>query len=183
MKMAVCGTHCVGKTTIVNELKKMFPKFGYVSEIVRNCPFEVNEKTTFKSQEWILRHQIMSELEKSLDDITICDRSVFDQLAYVNYAYEGGTISQSEREVIRSMVTAWGDTYDFVFYIPIEFDNVMDDGFRSTDKIYRENIDKRVRNILMLNVPEYKMMTLTGTIEERMETIKNKLYDLVECRE
>lgn len=177
MKIAFVGTHSVGKTTLLNELKKIYPGFNFVSEVARHCPFSLNEKTTLESQDWILRKQIQGELEKPIHDVTICDRSVYDQLAYIVYAVDYGTISSEDGERLERFISNWGLTYDYLFYIPIEFD-VEDDGFRSIDELYRKTIDDHVQYILDKYVGTHRRMQLNGTVEERLGVVKNKLFEL-----
>jgi len=69
MKVAFCGAHSTGKTTLINELRKIYPTFNFVNECARDCPFPLNEKTTFESQDWIFREQISRELKVPINDI------------------------------------------------------------------------------------------------------------------
>ena len=67
MKIALIGTHGTGKTTIVHEIVSKLKKRGFdvdfLGEIARQCPFPINEKTTKKSQIWMILKQITSEME------------------------------------------------------------------------------------------------------------------------
>jgi nicotinamide riboside kinase len=180
-KLAIVGSHGVGKSTLVNELRKIYPGFNFVTEVARKCPYSLNEKTTLESQDWILRKQIQSELEKPLYDVTICDRSVYDQLAYIVYAVDNNNISLEDGKQLENFITNWGLSYDFIFYVPIEF-NVVDDGFRSVDELYRKEIDEHVKEILNKYVGNHRKITLVGTVDDRLTTIKNKLFEIMEKR-
>jgi hypothetical protein len=52
-------------------------------EVVRDCPFPVNEQASGPTQIWIMLTQILTELqlEKSAE-VIVLDRCVFDNLAY-----------------------------------------------------------------------------------------------------
>ncbi len=58
MKLALIGTHGVGKTTLVYEvcslLKKSHHNVELVTEVARQSPFPVNAETTLGGQLWIL---------------------------------------------------------------------------------------------------------------------------------
>lgn len=163
----------------MNALRKDFPTANFVTEAARDCPFPINENTSFQSQDFILREQIKRELNASLKDITVSDRTTYDQLAYIWYAHEKGNISYEDFQKLEKYTTYWGFTYDFIFYIPIEFP-LVEDGVRSTDEEYRKDIDTCITHILKTFVDDSRRMEITGTIEERTEKIKNKMFELIE---
>jgi nicotinamide riboside kinase len=176
VKIGLCGTHSSGKTTLLNMLKEEFKTVNLVSEAARKCPFPINEKTGFKSQEWIFREQVRQELNAPLNEITISDRTVYDQLAYIMYAYELGNITHEEYEVLQRYISAWGWTYDYIIYLPIEFP-LVEDGIRSTSEDYRRIIDDKIQLILM-DYDKDKIATVTGRPKERVEKIKDVLLKL-----
>ncbi|HLE36227.1 MAG TPA: AAA family ATPase, partial [Candidatus Acidoferrales bacterium] len=88
MKLALIGTHGVGKTTLAYEtcslLKKADHNVELVTEVARRSPFPVNEATTLESQLWILHGQIAAELDAAARaPHVICDRSVLDNYCYL----------------------------------------------------------------------------------------------------
>jgi hypothetical protein len=149
-----------------------------VSEAARDCPFPINEKTNFKSQEWIFRTQIQRELDVPLDDITISDRTVYDQLAYIRYAHEIGNLTYDEYRLLEQYVTHWGHTYDYIFYIPIEFE-LEQDGVRSPDEHYRVAIDKHIKDILVEHVDGLYRCEIRGTPQQRAAMVKNVILEMV----
>jgi len=154
------------------------PKFNLVSEAARDCPYKLNEATSFRSQEWIFRTQIQRELDAPLDDITISDRTVYDQLAYIRYAHEIGNITFEEYRVLDQYVTHWGHTYDYIVYIPIEFD-LVEDGVRSPDEHYRKAIDQHIKDILDEHVDGMYRCEVRGTPKERAAIVKDLIYEMV----
>lgn len=158
----------------MNALKKEFPKFHFVSEAARDCPYPINENTGFLSQDFIFRTQVCRELNAELGDVVITDRTTFDQLAYIEYAYRDAmTISENKYELLKRYALAWANTYDVLFYVPIEFD-LVNDGVRSTDDNYRRKIDEYI--IDMINDKNRRYYTLTGTVDERLKQIKEIIY-------
>src|SRR5512145_1893549 len=78
MKLALIGTHGVGKTTLAYDIcalrKKQGQNVELVTEVARRCPFPVNEGTTLEAQLWILHTQIADELAAGQRAQTvICD--------------------------------------------------------------------------------------------------------------
>ncbi|MEM4318701.1 MAG: hypothetical protein QW244_01685 [Candidatus Pacearchaeota archaeon] len=77
MKIALVGTHGVGKTTAAHEivalLKKNSLDAGYLEEVARKCPLPINEETTKESQKWIFYTHLAYEIElKTRYSILVC---------------------------------------------------------------------------------------------------------------
>lgn len=174
--IGISGTHSSGKTTTMDYLKQKYPKLNLVSEAARDCPYPINENTSFESQEWIFRTQIKRELDAPLNDITISDRTVYDQLAYVKYAYQHHNITYAEYDMLEKRILAWGKTYDLIAYIPIQF-GLVDDGVRSKSEEYRKEIDDFIQNILESYVPN-KYVVLRGPPSERSAILERELLKL-----
>jgi len=88
LKLALIGTHGVGKTTLAYETCSLLKKSGanveLVTEVARQSPFPVNEATTLEGQLWILHAQIAAELEAARRaPQVICDRAVLDNYCYL----------------------------------------------------------------------------------------------------
>ena len=66
MKLALIGTHGVGKTTLCFELaarlKRRNLDVEIVREVARRCPLPINQQTTVRAQEWILLTQMALEI-------------------------------------------------------------------------------------------------------------------------
>lgn len=145
--------------------------------MARDCPFPLNENTSWEAQEFIYREQVRRELEIPLKDITISDRSTYDQLAYVTYAYLRGRIDLNDFMTLRQRLMDWGALYDLIVYLPIEFP-LVPDGVRSLDESYREDIDRLIRDILDANVEEGRMITLTGDVTTRLNALKERILEM-----
>ena len=88
LKLALIGTHGVGKTTLAYEICSLLKKADHnvelVTEVVRRTPFPANEGSTVEDQLWILHTQIARELDaSSRAEHLICDRSVLDNYCYL----------------------------------------------------------------------------------------------------
>ena len=88
-------------------------------------------------------------------------------------------MTYDEYLVLQRYVTHWGPTYDYIVYIPIEFD-LVEDGVRSSDKHYQKEIDKYIKDILEEHVDPLNMCEIRGSPSERATKVKNIIYTLVE---
>jgi GTPase SAR1 family protein len=155
IKIAFSGTHSCGKTTAINEVYQYLKSKGYKSvgtspEVTRWCPFELNQKTTFKSQYWVLTHHIMQEIILRKYDILLCDRSVLDNIAYAKYAnIYSHNISSRDLYFLKIIGESWishGNYYTatiFLSPLPIE-----DDNLRSPELKYQQRINDIMLDII-----------------------------------
>ena len=151
IKVGISGTHGTGKTTLAFELahrlKRENPEkeVTVIYEVARKQPFfgEINEQTTERSQGWIFHRQIIEEMEaERFADIIVCDRTVFDCLAYSQWAGFFDLVNSCLPEALR-----WIKTYNFIIYLePHGVYHPIHDGFRSTDKEFQMEIDGILRS-------------------------------------
>lgn len=138
MKIALIGSHGVGKTTLCYELaarlKRQDRAVELVTEVARRCPLPINRDTTFQAQAWILHTQVAAELAASAEgEIVICDRSVLD-----NYAY---LVHQAGRQpAYDALVESWIGSYDALFKIPV-IDPPSFDGRRDVSQEFQYAVD------------------------------------------
>lgn len=185
MKIAFIGSHSTGKTTILNELKKIYPYKNYISEMVRELKkkykITINEQTTMKNQLVFFNECLKILL---LEKEFISDRSILDVYAYTEYIYlrdqydiinNKFKVNNNDKYIIEYMVSCiikYMKLYDKIFYFPIEFNLVKDD-IRSNNEKYRLEIDQIINDCLK----EFKIsfIIVKGSIEERIKIIKKEL--------
>lgn len=173
MKICFSGVHGTGKTTLLNELKKneKLKDYIFVEEITRSLikdGFIINEKGDEKSQFMLsMKHW---EVFNKYDNLII-DRGIFDVLCYTKYLFMHQRCSYQCLEFIKYLTKQM--KYDYIFYIKPEF-NLVDDGVRSINVEFRNEVFKYFENYLMkLNLPN--VIYLTGSIENRLKIIYNIL--------
>ncbi len=152
MKIAVVGSHGVGKTTYLAELylrnKIQYPDrtVGIVQETASECPFPINFESTEVSQLWIFAEQIRRELEQTQRyNIVICDRSVFDAVAYC-YALGMGTLAGR----MLPLAERFANTYNEIYFIRAK-ENVplCTNGRReASSREFRAKVEERLWDIL-----------------------------------
>jgi len=161
MKIALSGSQSVGKTTLANKLNKHL-KLPYIHEVARsminltkeyNVDYrELKGTDHFYFQEAILNIQYMLE---SLYQFTgfISDRSLIDIQAYSKH-----------------YMRASYNVYDYIIYVPIEF-ALEQDGIRHKGQDFQKEIDQKIQKLLKQYIPEHKIITVTGSVEERVEQV------------
>lgn len=155
MKIALIGTHGVGKTTLAFDVCALLKKSGLnvelVTEVARRCPFPINETTTLEAQLWILHTQIADELAAAQRaPHVLCDRSVLD-----NYCY---LVNKCGRQAsLEPWLHHWLETYSLLVGIPLVRESIyseefrqppLADGLRATDRAFQQRIDALLKEIL-----------------------------------
>ena len=159
MRIAIIGSHGVGKTTLSVKLSNHFG-FARIPDIVREAhekKFVINEETPPESQFWILSKMI--ELERNTPESWIADKTLFDNIIYGNVILK----DQKVKDVISDIVIKEA-RYDAMLYLPIEF-AIADDGLRSLNSEFQVQIDRSY--IEFLNQNNFSYCTVRGSVEER----------------
>lgn len=146
MKIALLGSHGVGKTTLCYDLaarlKRLDQSVEIVREVARQCPLPLNRQTTLAAQQWILHRQITDELAAAnLADVVLCDRSALD-----NYAYLVARLGP--RQELEPLVADWMRGYDALFKVPI-LQAPRYDGTRDLSEEFQVAIDRQIDELLV----------------------------------
>jgi hypothetical protein len=146
LKLALIGTHGVGKTTLAYEicslLKKAHHNVELVTEVARQSPFPVNAATTIEGQLWILHAQIAAELDAARRaPHVITDRAVLD-----NYCYLVNKFGRQPQ--LESWLAWWMDTYSILIGVPPIEAEIPSDGFRSEDRVFQQRIHYQLIELL-----------------------------------
>jgi nicotinamide riboside kinase len=164
MRIAITGSHCVGKTTLTKVLVKKL-KYNYIPDIVREeavkKKFPINENSNSEVQIWFFARQW--ELETITPENWVSDKSLFDYLAYAELVLRDENLKKVIREFVQRNAR-----YDFIFYLPIEFP-IKEDGIRSINSKYREEIDSCLKQCLVKSNMKY--VTVSGSIQERVKQV------------
>lgn len=160
MKISFSGTPKSGKTSLVEEVKKILSlkyKVEVVDEVTHKNPFDDNQKSEFKSQFYYMTTQINDENIKGIagPDILLCDRSVLDQWVYwLKYISTKKLTDQMVKkdELLRNLYRFWIQTYDTIFLIRVdskEHEKRIDQTeFRTVDTEYIKNVENIFQKII-----------------------------------
>lgn len=168
MKIAIIGAQGVGKTTLAQQINKDYPEFMILPEAARlavEAGHKLDHTATVETELWLINKQI--ELECT-ENKWVADRCGIDLLAYIEYlfSHEASLLEFATRTLVPRF-----SSYDLIIYLPSgEFD-IEDDGVRTTDIKFQENIDSTIRNILEKH--KIPFIKIVGSPRERLEKVKS----------
>ena len=174
MKIGLCGTMSVGKTTLVNALKEL-PEFkDYMfrterSKYLMEQGIPLNTDSTFKGQLVFLAERSMELMQENI----ITDRTVIDVIAFARASKSMDHVEKYDFEQVATLLIK---DYDYIFYISPEGVDIEDNGIRETDTEYRKLIDFIIVNYLKSRrslIKNYGI--LEGPTEERIKQLKFQL--------
>ena len=174
MKIGLCGTMSVGKTTLVNALKEL-PEFkDYTfrterSKYLMEQGIPLNTDSTLKGQCVFLAERAMELMQENI----ITDRTIIDVMAFARVSK---SMDHSEKYDFEQVATLLIKEYDYIFYINPEGVDMEDNGVRETDQEYRQLIDFTITNFIKskkLLIKNYGI--LEGSTEERIKQLKFQL--------
>lgn len=185
LKVTFVGAHGTGKTTLVNALREHMTSLGIMCSITPEVPRIVCEnagdRTFFRrgnnsllKQAVLLVGQPVYEGDTSAGDesILLCDRAILDHWAYTRHSFMQELESQNVLRPLDSIVAKHCRSYNFIFYVPIEF-APQDDGTRESDREFQRAIDEEIRELLKTYKLAYHI--INGTVPERVAQVMSVL--------
>ena len=176
MKIGLCGTMSVGKTTLVNALKKeaIFKDYTFRTErskYLSSLGIPLNTDSTFKGQ-LVFAAERSAELmqEKIITDRTIIDVMAFCALSEAMNIEEKNSLKNTLKYLIKE--------YDVIFYIDDLSIPIEDNGIRETNERYRVYIDDKIKEIISEYNDQCIIMNISGTTEDRVNRIKSVLSNM-----
>ena len=178
MKIGLCGTMSVGKTTLVNALKKEpeFKNYTFRTERSKHLSsmgIPLNTDSTLKGQ-LVFASERAAEL---MQENIITDRTIIDVMAFCELSK---SMSTAEKQHINGVLWHFIKDYDIIFHIDDLSVPMEDNGVRETDKNYRLDIHQKISSILgMHRLMPGKVVTISGTTEGRINQIKATIAQYV----
>ena len=170
MKIGLCGTMSVGKTTLVNALKetKQFKKYNFATErskYLNDLGIPLNTDSTLKGQTVFLAERCAELMNNNI----ITDRTVIDVMAFTMNAI---SINHQDKEIFENYAKEFIREYDYIFYISPHGIPVEDNGVRETDEHYRDLIDFTITTLIKrYGYMANKIEKISGSTDERVEQI------------
>jgi len=172
MKIGLCGTMSVGKTTLVKALAKTAEFKNYKtaterSKYLRDLGIPLNTDSTVNGQ-FVFLAERASEL---LHENILTDRTIWDVCSFTMLAKSIGTHDKSQ--FVNAAMTL-REQYDIVFYIEPVGVEMEDNGVRETNLEYRADINQEILRLLSLFPPK-KLVILHGSTKDRVKTVLDAL--------
>lgn len=150
MRIAVVGTQCIGKTTLITDFLKEWPMYtrsGYTyREAVKKSNLPLNQKATKESQRMILKCLLQDVAAARKGDHVIFDRTPLDNAVYSLWSLgtNSSNIDVDFMKETAELVKESMRNIDIIFFLPITKVApvaVEEKEQRDTDLVYRAEID------------------------------------------
>lgn len=184
VKVTFVGAHGTGKTTLVNALAERIETLGIKCSVTPEVPRIICESaddaTYFRRGKNSLSKQILLLVGQPIYEaaaingasILLCDRAILDHWAYTRHLFMKELKEQEALSPLRNLIAKHCQSYDFIFYVPIEF-APLDDGTREGDQDFQKAIDQEIRELLKTYGLTYH--TISGTVPERAAQVMKVL--------
>ena len=172
MKIGLCGTMSVGKTTLVNALQELDYFKGYNFRTERSkelmaMGIPMNTDSTLKGQTVFLAERASELMQNNI----ITDRTIIDVMAFANCSTSMDIYEKEDFETLAAQLVR---EYDYIFYVSPEGVEIEDNGIRETDANYRIEIDRSIKTLLTKYIHRIKKLhTLEGSTEDRIYQMVN----------
>lgn len=184
-RIGIAGTHCAGKTTLVEALNKIL---GYpeIKEVAAG--FAKSDRKYLKTQLNIMGAQIEAEMATSH---FLSDRTVADNLAYSTLCFEESVQGMTDMSGVFTMVKEYlscvglgteylaSRPYDLIVFIDEMFP-IEDNGLRCTNEKYQKWVFEFLKvetGVISIN-HRIPVLDVTGSTESRIAAILSSLENL-----
>lgn len=198
------GAQSTGKSTLLDMCMSMLfgnsetnaykgvdrDKWVFIPEVTRMIKRQygvnINEHGTDDTQLLILNQHLINTIQfkQNLLDEGKCymmDRCIMDGYVYSKYLHNHGRIEDNTMNIAECMYRRLMPSLDAIFYTHPEDIPIHDDGERSIDPQFRNEIIQIYDDVLYGGqkwVVPHNVVVLKGTPSERMNLIKNTLNEL-----
>ena len=172
MRIAIIGSHCTGKTSLIEKLKGSIEFEGYTffDEAIREIQrlnFPCNEKADDCSQ---LAMCSLHLLHLKWDKM-VTDRHLLDNLVYAYMLRDKGSdISDACIDILFHYFYQTINKIDIFAFCPTQFE-MKADKFRMTDKKLQQEISDEILRTLVKYIPEENYILLNGETDERVKQL------------
>lgn len=179
MKIALIGSHCVGKTSLFKKMQSCieFENFDFYDELVREIRpngFRINELSNDASQLVMCAYHLQHLQSENF----VSDRCLLDNWVYAYLlSRKNELITYFCVEVLFKYFIKTRNDIDLYIYCPPEF-AIESDKFRMTDKDFIKEVDEEIKRCMRLYLNKDNLLCVSGSTDERFEQVLNKIKEL-----
>jgi deoxyadenosine/deoxycytidine kinase len=171
MKIAITGTHRVGKTTLAEKLHEVLLDYEYYPE-----PYFEMEEAGHAFPEIPTADDYLAQLEYSIKQITRSNsNAIFDRCPVDLFAYIQATDESQNLQSIFSKVQNIMDEIDLLVFVPIEEPDVIGCSESELPELRCDAND--IINDLISDF-EVETIEVKGTLSERLKQIHEKMQQI-----
>lgn len=192
MRIAISGTACQGKSTLIKDFIKEWPEYTTPDKSYRDIIIEKgleHSSVTNKDTQWAILDFMAEELSKySKNDKIIFDRCPLDNIVYSMWA-EAKKTSNIDEEFIKKSIPLVRESLrflDIIFFTPITkvaSVEIEEDDLRDTNPEFIEEVDSIFKAVhrdyldnpgstFFIKDDKPAIIEIFGNREERIEIIK-----------
>ena len=187
MIFSFTGAQSTGKTTLLNHLHKCngdYP-FDFVPEVtrlvMRDYEMPINENGDDLTQLLIMTEHVRNVYRNKANNLIrgvhqIFDRCALDGIVYSLWLQHNDKISRRCYDACDLIYEELKDKYNIIFYTSPDDVKLVDDGERSVNVKFRNDIINTF-NIFLDRGYDGEVVVLKGSVEERLKTIKSALAE------
>lgn len=157
-KISISSTHGVGKTTLINLIKKIYkmnntifyPESAIIVNEMNKKKFKLNQDSNIDTQRLIMEMEVNNVNNSNLHKSNLCffDRCVLDTYIYCIYLFEHNNLSFEEFSLIEKYYKENIYKYDIIFFIESRSSRIENNGYRALDKKYQDDIYNIFKKVL-----------------------------------
>lgn len=198
------GAQSTGKSTLLDMCMSMLfgnsetnaynvvdrDKWVFIPEVTRlikrQYGVNINEQGTDDTQLLILNQHLINTIQFKQNlleqgNYYMMDRCIMDGYVYSKYLHNHGRIDDDTMNIAESMYRKLLPSLDAIFYTHPDDVSIHDDGERSIDPDFRNEIIDIYNDVLYGNqkwIIPHNVVVLKGKPSERLDVIKSTLKDL-----
>jgi thymidylate kinase len=181
MRISFTGISGVGKTTLIAKLQQhpLFKNYTTIDNVLRQLygqDIPINDMgDQFDATQLLVMNKHLEYL--LLNKNLLCGRCLLDGLCYTDYLWEEHKVCDWVKIYALELTSKYLSKYDYIFYLKPEFP-LVNDGVRSLNKEFHNKVAEKFEQWASLfNKRDGNIITITGSIEERLQQIMFHLGD------
>jgi predicted ATPase len=172
MRIAVSGTHGVGKSTLIEEFLRTHPEFVHEPEPYTVLVEDLGEEFSAEPRVEDFRRQLEFNIDRlqlhAPEERVIYERCPVDFLAYIDVLERGSV------EALLDPVSKAMQEIDLIVYLPFEDDQTIESEYPKLQKA----VDRRLSRMLLddeLGIISCRVVEAKGSTAQRLRVVEDAI--------